>query len=80
MDVLVHRCAGLDVHRDTVVATVTVVVAFKLAQHGSGVSLVDDQEAVEEFAADCPDESLRDRIRPRCPHRRVGARNSAHAS
>ena len=24
MDVLVHRCAGLDVHRDTVVATVRV--------------------------------------------------------
>ena len=56
------------------VRPVTVVVAFELVQHDSGVSLVDDQEAVEEFAADCPDESLRDRIRPRCPHRRVGAR------
>jgi hypothetical protein len=52
------------------VRPVTVVVAFELAQHGSGVSLVDDQEAVEEFAADCPDEALGDRTCPRCPHRR----------
>jgi hypothetical protein len=42
------------------VRPVTVVVAFELVQHDSGVSLVDDQEAVEEFAADCPDEALRD--------------------
>jgi len=35
------------------------------------VSLVDDQEAVEEFAADCPDEALGDRICPWCPHRRL---------
>jgi hypothetical protein len=27
-------------------------VAFELVQHGCGVSLVDDQYAVEEFAAD----------------------------
>jgi hypothetical protein len=53
------------------VRPVTVVVAFELAQHGSGVSLVDDQEAVEELAADCPDEALGDRICPRCPHRRL---------
>jgi hypothetical protein len=45
-------------------------VAFELVQHDSGVSLVDDQEAVEEFVADCPDEALGDRICPRCPHRR----------
>jgi hypothetical protein len=32
------------------------------------VSLVDDQEAVEEFAADRPDEALGDRICPWCPH------------
>jgi len=37
-------------------------VAFELVQHGSGVSLVDDQEPVEEFAADRPDEALGDRI------------------
>ena len=41
---------------------VTVVVAFKLVQHDSGVSLIDDQEAVEELATDRPDEALRDRI------------------
>jgi hypothetical protein len=35
MDVLVHRCAGLDVHRDTVVATVRVPGSGRLlrAQH-----------------------------------------------
>ena len=44
---------------------VIVVVAFELVQHGCGVSLVDDQEAVEEFAADRPDKALGDRIRPR---------------
>ena len=53
------------------VRPVTVVVAFELVQHGSGVSLVDDQEAVEELAADCPDEALGDRIRSRCRHRRL---------
>jgi hypothetical protein len=53
------------------VRSVTVVVAFELVQHGSGVSLVDDQEAVEEFAADRPDKALGDRIRPRCSHRRL---------
>jgi hypothetical protein len=53
------------------VRPVTVVVVFELVQHGCGVSLVDDQEAVEEFAADRPDEALGDRIRPRCPHRRL---------
>jgi hypothetical protein len=31
------------------VRTVVVVVALVLAQHGCGVSLVDDQEAIEEF-------------------------------
>jgi hypothetical protein len=53
------------------VRPVTVVVAFELVQHDSGVSLVDDQEAVEELAADRPDEALGDRICPRCPHRRL---------
>jgi len=35
--------------------SMAVVVAFTLVQHGCGVSLVDDQEVVEEFAADRPD-------------------------
>jgi hypothetical protein len=30
-------------------------MAFVLAQHGCGVPLVNDQEAVEEFAADAAD-------------------------
>ena len=51
--------------------SVIVVVAFELVQHGFGVSFVDDQEAVEEFAADCPDKALGDRIRPWCAHRRL---------
>ena len=34
------------------------------------MALVDDQEAVEEFAADGADEAFGDRVRLRCPHRR----------
>jgi hypothetical protein len=37
-----------------------IVVALELAQHGCGVSLVDDEKAVEEFAADGADEAFRD--------------------
>jgi hypothetical protein len=48
---------------------VTVVMAFVVAQHGSGVLLVDDQDAVEEFATDGADEAFGDRVGPRCPHR-----------
>src|SRR4029079_14030791 len=46
------------------------VVAFELAQHGYGVSSVEDQEVVEEFAADRADEAFGDRVRPWCTHRR----------
>ena len=53
------------------VRPVIVVVAFELVQHGSGVSFIDDQDSVEEFAADGADEALGDRVRPRCPHRRL---------
>jgi hypothetical protein len=35
------------------------------------VSLVDDQNPVEQFAADGADEAFRDRVRPRCAHRRL---------
>ena len=42
---------------------------FVLAQHHCGMAPVDDQEAVEEFAADRPDEALGDRVGSRCPHR-----------
>ena len=48
-----------------------VVVAFERMQHGCGVSLVGDQKAIEEFAADGADEAFRDRIRSRRAHRRL---------
>ena len=48
-----------------------VVMAFELAEYGCSVSSIDDQEAVEEFAADRSDEALGDRVRPWCPHRRL---------
>jgi hypothetical protein len=51
------------------VRPVVVVMAFVLAQHGSGVPLTDDQYAVEELAADGPDEAFRDRVGSRCAHR-----------
>jgi hypothetical protein len=44
-------------------------LVLKLVQHRCGVSLVDDQGAVEEFAADRADEALGDRVRPWCPYR-----------
>jgi hypothetical protein len=44
-------------------------MAFVLAQDGCGVSPVDDQDAVEEFASDAADEAFGDRVGPRCPHR-----------
>jgi len=47
------------------------VVAFELVQYERGVSSVEDQESVEEFAADRPDEALGDRVRSRCLHRRL---------
>jgi hypothetical protein len=39
-------------------------VVFELARHGGGVSLVDDQDAVEEFAADDADGAVGDRVHP----------------
>jgi len=42
----------------------TVVMAFELAKYGCRVSLIDDQEPVQEFAADRSDEALGDRVRP----------------
>ena len=50
---------------------VVVVVPLVLPKHGRGVALVDDQEAVEEFAADRADEAFGDRVRPWCSHRRL---------
>jgi hypothetical protein len=48
-----------------------IVVALELAQHGCGVPLVDDEKAVEEFAADGADEAFRDGVCARCAHRRL---------
>ena len=48
---------------ESAVRSVIVVMAFERAQHGYSVSLVGDQEAVEEFAADRSDEALGDRVR-----------------
>jgi len=44
-----------------------VVVAGVVLKHDGGEALVDDQEAVEEFAAEGVDEAFGDRVRPRCP-------------
>jgi hypothetical protein len=44
-------------------------VVLVLAEHGSGMPLVDDQDAVEEFAANAADEAFGDRVGPRCPDR-----------
>ena len=41
---------------------VIIVAALKLAEHGRGVPLVDDQKIVENFAADGADEAFRDRV------------------
>jgi hypothetical protein len=48
---------------------VLVVVPFGRPKRGARVLLADDQEVVEEFAADSADETLGYRVRPRCPHR-----------
>jgi hypothetical protein len=39
-----------------------------LAQHACGASLVDDQEAIEEFASDAADDPFGDRIGTRCAY------------
>jgi len=48
-----------------------VVMALELAEYGCGVSLIDDQKAVEEFAADRSDEALGDRVCPWRPRWRL---------
>jgi hypothetical protein len=45
-----------------------VVVVLVLAEDGGGVPLVDDEDSVEELAADGADEAFGDRVGPRCPH------------
>ncbi len=50
---------------------VFVEVALILVKYNGVVSLVDDQDAVEQFAADGSDEALGDCVRPRRPHWRL---------
>jgi hypothetical protein len=40
-----------------------------LTKHGRGLPLVDDQDAVEEFAAEAAGEAFGDRVGPRWPDR-----------
>jgi hypothetical protein len=47
-----------------------VVMALEPTQHACGVSPVDDQDSVEQYAADGADEAFGDGVRPWCPHRR----------
>ena len=54
------------------VRTVIVVVALELAYRGCGVSFVDDQDPVEEFAADGADEAFGDGVAA-CPSRRTSS-------
>ena len=51
------------------VRPVIVVVVLVLAKRPCGMPLVDDEDAVEELAADASDEAFGDRVGPRCPHR-----------
>src|SRR5947209_20390255 len=51
--------------------SMTVVMAFGLVEYGGCVSLIDDQEVVEEFAADRSDEALGGRVRPWRLYRRL---------
>jgi hypothetical protein len=52
------------------VRLVVVVVALVCAQRCYGISQVDDQNAVEEFATDAAAEAFSDRVGSRRPHRR----------
>ena len=47
----------------------SVVVLEVLLQYHREVALSGDQELVEAFPAQCPDEAFRDRVRPWCPYR-----------
>lgn len=55
---------------ESTVRAVIVVMVRVLLKHGRSMPPVDDQEAVEELAAEGVDEAFGDRVRPRRPHRR----------
>jgi hypothetical protein len=48
---------------------IVVMLLLELAKHGGGVPLIDDQEAVEEFAAQGADEAFGDGVGPRSSYR-----------
>jgi hypothetical protein len=54
---------------------VIVVVPLVLPKHGGGMTLVHDQDTVEEFASDRADEALGDRVAPRRSHRHLDDSN-----
>ena len=54
---------------------VIVVVPLVLPKYGGGMTLVHDQDTVEELAPDRADESLGDRVGPRRSHRRLDDSN-----
>ena len=49
------------------VRTVRVVMPDVLAYNCGEMASSGDQDVVEAFPAQCPDEAFRDRVRPRCP-------------
>jgi hypothetical protein len=51
------------------VRPVIVVMVLVVAKHGCGMSLVGDEDAVEELASDAADEAFGDGVGPRCQHR-----------
>ena len=57
------------------VRPVLVEMVLGFAENGCRVSLVDDQNAVDEFAVDGADEALGDRVSPRRSYGRLDDRN-----
>ena len=55
--------------RERDLAAQPILLTPELPEHGRGVLLVDDQDPVEEFAADGADEAFGDGVGLRCPHR-----------
>ena len=57
-------------HREWDLAAQPILLVLVLAERCRGVPLVDDQDSVEELAADGADETFGDGIGPRCADRR----------
>jgi hypothetical protein len=53
------------------VRPLSVVMAYILAQDVLEVTAAEDEEMVEALTADCSYAPLGDRVRDRCPHRRL---------